>query len=139
MRWVKPSIATTSPSWMTWAIASRSVTISGIDRKPYVVFSQAGGGRAGAHDIGKPRELKPMLRPGVAPREPVQHRRHPVGKILRAPDPAQARVGVAIEPRLVAGAIRPHQRAGQVPHVTNRKVQSLRTGRRNDVRRVAGQ
>ena len=68
----------------------------------------------------------------------VQHGGHPVGEVLRLPDPGQCPRPVLIER---AGILSPHgalEHLGEHAHVGQRQVEALGAGRRHGVRGVAG-
>ena len=69
----------------------------------------------------------------------MEHRRHPPGEVLRAPDAAQARLRVRVEKRTVSVAVPRDERIREHVDVADREIEPLRAGRRHDVRSVAGE
>src|SRR5829696_2549642 len=106
--------------------------------EPDVVLRERGRRPRRRGDVGELRELELHVE-SVASLEPVEHRRHPPGEVLRAPDAAQHLRRVARESRLVAVLEPGGERVGQDAHVGDREVEALRARRRNDVRGVAGE
>src|SRR5215213_210109 len=106
--------------------------------EPDVVLRERGRRPRRRSDVGELRKLKLHVE-GVASLEPVEHRRHPPGEVLRAPDASQHLGRVPREARLVAVLEPGGERAGQDAHVGDREIEPLRARRRDDVGGVAGE
>ena len=92
-----------------------------------------------SHDVVELRELDAVLERRVVV-EAVEHRGHPPGEMLGAPDPLQRGGGVGIQ-RLARPWICRYgtKRCGQHPHIVHGEVQPLRARRRHDVGGIAGE
>src|SRR5215207_2775313 len=106
--------------------------------EPDVVLRERGRRSRRRGDVGELRELELRVE-GVASLEPVEHRRHPPGEMLRAPDAAQHLRRVARQAGVVALLEPGGERVGQDPHVGDREIESLRAGRWDDVGGVPGE
>src|ERR671923_199758 len=106
--------------------------------EPDVVLGERGRRPLRRADVGELCELELDVEV-VATLEPVQHRGHEPGEMLRPPDTPQRLGGVALEQRAVATAVPGGNRLGQDPHVRNGDVEPLRVGRRHDVGGIAGE
>src|ERR687892_326416 len=117
MRWVKPSSATVSPSRTAAATASASGTSLELDSDdPRVVLGQHPRRRRRRCHVPELRELQLAIEL-VAIRLKVEHRGHPPGEVLAAPDPPEAALRVAVEDGAVSGPIPLDERLGEDIHV----------------------
>src|SRR3954463_763868 len=112
-------------------------TSSPSKRETCIVFGEALPRRFRATYVLEPAELHLLVeRSGV---EAVQQRRHVVGEVLRTPYAPQRGLAVRVGRARVAVLQKGDECVAQNRHVVHRQVQSLRAGRRHDVRSIAGQ
>src|SRR6187200_2635458 len=120
--WARASAASTSSIACSQARSSTSARTAprastpsnrpGSDtRQADVVLGERGRARARAGDVAQLRALELVLE-RVLPGRAVQHRGHPPGEVLDAPDPLQALLRVALDPRTVPGLEPGRERAG---------------------------
>src|SRR5207248_10200853 len=72
-------------------------------------------------------------------RKTVQHGRHPPRKTLHLPHATQARFRIAVEFCFVSVFVKLNQSTREHLNISDRKIQSLGSCRRNNVRRVSRQ
>src|SRR5262249_58152919 len=76
----------------------------------HIIFGERGGGGARGADILQLGALELLLEPTVVFGEAVQHRGHPPGEVLGAPDPPQAARGVGFEQIAAVGSVELRER-----------------------------
>ena len=76
---------------------------------------------------------------GILARKAMQERGHPAGEPHRPPDPVEGARRVRIERTTRTFLVEPQQCFVEIEHVARGEIQSLRSGRRHDVRRIASE
>ena len=109
-----------------------------VKRQPNIILRQRRARRARPRHVIQIRQMQ-LMRKRILIRKPVQHRRHPPRKSLHLPNPPQTNIRISLQSLARSALVKINQPSRQNAHIRNRKIQSLRSRRRNDMRRIAQQ